>query len=95
MDRECGCRRKGGNPVYFKKACPILADWESSTPADKNLVRSLYADTFREFKGCRPASEWASLYAANQLPGGIIKLFETIQNFLAGTVDPGSQHVLS
>lgn len=83
------------SPVYFKDAFPILATWESSNPPDKGLIRGLYAEVFRGFKGCRPAFESASLYSANQLPGEVIELFDTINGLLAGNITPGTAYVLA
>jgi putative ATP-dependent endonuclease of OLD family len=82
-------------PLYFGSASTILAAWESSNPHEKNLIRWLYAETFREFKGFRAAFEWASLYPSGQLPLGIVKLFEKILNLLAGKIESGAEHVLA
>lgn len=83
------------NPLYFRSAFPILAAWESANPYEKGLVRWLYAEIFRGFKGCRPAFECASLYTANQLPGAVVELFETIHGLFAGRISTGAQHVLT
>jgi len=83
------------NPLYFRDAFPILANWEDAHPQEKGLIRFLYAEVLRGFKGCRPAFEWASLYTPDQLPAGIIDLFEKIRCFLAGNIDSGTEYVLA
>jgi hypothetical protein len=83
------------NPLYFRVACPILAAWEDANPDEKGQVRGLYAEIFREFKGCRPAFEWATLYAADQLPAGVVELFDIIHDLLTGNMDVGTEYVLS
>lgn len=83
------------NPLYFKHACQILATWEDTKPQEKDLIRRLYAEVFRAFKGCRPAFKWASLYPADQLPTAIVELFEKTRDLLAGKIKPGTEHVLT
>jgi hypothetical protein len=83
------------NPLYFSAAFPILADWENANPREKGLLRGLYAEIFREFKGCRPAFEWASLYSGNQLPAAVVELFEMIHGLLTGRISTGALHVLT
>lgn len=83
------------NPLYFKNACPILAAWERTDLHERDLVRWLYAEVYRGFKGCRPAFECASLYDANQLPAAVVELFETIHNLLTRDIGAGTQHVLT
>lgn len=83
------------NPVYFKQACEILAEWEDARPQDKGPIRWLYAEVFRSSKGCRPAFEWAALYPADHLPTGIVDLFEKTGELLLGKIKPGTEHVLT
>lgn len=85
------------NPAYFRDAIPILADREDTHPDEKCLVRWLYAELFREFKGCRPAYEWASLYAADELPAAVVELFGKIRDFLTSGASSGAgeHHVLT
>ena len=83
------------NSLYFRNAFPILAARERTDPQEKDLIRGLYAEAFRGFKGLRPAFECASLYGADQLPSAVVELFETIHNLLAGKITPGTQHVLT
>lgn len=84
----------GKNPSYFSKALPVLVEWESSHPDEKSFVRSLYAEAFREFKGARSAYEWASLYEQDNLPHGIIEIFEIIQDLISGNLAHGTQYVI-
>lgn len=82
-------------PSYFESACPILADWESAYSEEKPVIRSLYAEVFREFKGFRSAFEWGALYSADQLPAAVVELFDKIRNLLGDEMVPGTQHVLT
>lgn len=83
------------NPLYFRSAFPILATWESTVSHERDLVRGLYAEIFRGFKGFRPAFEWASLYSVNQIPAAVVELFEIIQGLLTERISTGAQLVLT
>ena len=83
------------NPLYFKNAFPILSTWENTQPHERNLVRMLYAEIFRGFKGFRPAFEWASLYSLDQLPVAVVELFELIHGLLKEKISTGKQIVLT
>jgi len=83
------------NPLYFSKALPILVEWENELPDEKSFVRFLYAETFRGFKGARSAYEWAKLYDQDNLPYGIIEIFEKIHELISGYLAHGTQYVIS
>lgn len=83
------------NPAYFESALQVLADWEGVRPADKGVIRQLYAETLRQNKGFRSGFELASLYTVDELPDGVVQFLTLVQQLVRGEVEPGEEHVLS
>lgn len=80
--------------TFWKRAITILIEKELNEPVQKDFVREIIAEMFRQFKGGYAASEWASLYTATELTQAVLEIFRKTRLFLQGQLD-GKTHILN